>query len=200
MYLIKFHYKEKPFSCGPCALRMIIESFFNIEIEEEIIIKLIGATEKEGTPLALFKKNLSFSLEQICLQINRVNQFTFHIEENSNFNEIQTFQKAGYLIMLNYKKPDGQSHWAVLYQINEDFISQHLMTRGLVDPDLIIRTSGESRLSNFLMWQASYSELFFSSVLWPDYTTENFDQACHNYYQRERRFGKVLRKNEESFT
>lgn len=84
-------------------------------------------------------------------------------------------------------------------QITEQSISDNLMTSGTPDPDLIIRTSGESRLSNFLMWQASYSELYFSQVLWPDYTAKDFSEAVKFYLSRERRFGKVFSKNEEPF-
>lgn len=84
-------------------------------------------------------------------------------------------------------------------QITENSLSDCLMTAGNPDPDLIIRTSGESRLSNFLMWQASYSELYFSPILWPDYTAEDFNDAIKNYLARERRFGKVFQKNDESF-
>jgi undecaprenyl diphosphate synthase len=84
-------------------------------------------------------------------------------------------------------------------QINEKSLSDCLMTAGTPDPDLIIRTSGESRLSNFLMWQASYSELYFSPILWPDYTANDFSAAIQYYMGRDRRFGKVLSKNEESF-
>ncbi len=84
-------------------------------------------------------------------------------------------------------------------QINERSLSDCLMTAGTPDPDLIIRTSGESRLSNFLMWQASYSELFFSPILWPDYSAQDFHEAIQHYLGRERRFGKVFQKNEESF-
>ncbi len=84
-------------------------------------------------------------------------------------------------------------------QITESSFSTHLMTQGTPDPDLILRTSGESRLSNFLMWQASYSELYFTPVLWPDYTAAHFNEALQHYMGRERRFGKVFQKNEESF-
>ncbi len=84
-------------------------------------------------------------------------------------------------------------------QITEKSISSSLMTANTPDPDLIIRTSGESRLSNFLMWQASYSELYFSPVLWPDYGVKDFNEAIQFYLGRERRFGKVFQKNEESF-
>ena len=84
-------------------------------------------------------------------------------------------------------------------QISESSISDSLMTSGTPDPDLIIRTSGEARLSNFLMWQASYSELYFSPVLWPDYTAKDFNEALQHYLGRERRFGKVFTRDEESF-
>ena len=84
-------------------------------------------------------------------------------------------------------------------QITEKSLSDCLMTAGTPDPDLIIRTSGESRLSNFLMWQASYCELYFSAILWPDYRVEDFKTAIKHYMGRERRFGKVFSKNEESF-
>lgn len=84
-------------------------------------------------------------------------------------------------------------------QINETSIADSLMTAGTPDPDLVIRTSGEARLSNFLLWQASYSELYFTQTLWPDFTAEDFNTAITHYLGRERRFGKVLPKNDESF-
>jgi len=84
-------------------------------------------------------------------------------------------------------------------QITESLMTSHLMTSQIPDPDLIIRTSGETRLSNFMMWQASYSELYFSETLWPDFTEIHFDRCCQNYFQRERRYGRVIGKNEESF-
>jgi undecaprenyl diphosphate synthase len=73
--------------------------------------------------------------------------------------------------------------------IDEQQISAHLSTRGLPDPDLIIRTSGESRLSNFLIWQAAYSEYWVTPVFWPDFDAGQLQQAIQAYGQRERRFG-----------
>lgn len=72
-----------------------------------------------------------------------------------------------------------------------DLISDHLETRDIPDPELLIRTSGEYRLSNFLLWQIAYSELYFTKTLWPDFTKEEFYKAIHNYQNRERRFGKI---------
>lgn len=81
--------------------------------------------------------------------------------------------------------------------IDEKLFSDSLMTAGIPDPDLIIRTSGEYRLSNFLLWQASYSELYFPEVLWPDFGEEDFNRALDIYAGRERRYGLVTQDKEE---
>jgi undecaprenyl diphosphate synthase len=73
--------------------------------------------------------------------------------------------------------------------INEKTIQSHLYTNGLPDPDLIIRTSGEYRLSNFLIWQAAYAEFYFTETLWPDFSREEFRSAISEYGRRDRRFG-----------
>lgn len=74
-------------------------------------------------------------------------------------------------------------------EVDEEFVHRHLSTSYCPDPDLIIRTSGEMRLSNFLLWQAAYSEFYFTGKLWPDFTTQDLDQALSDYSQRQRRFG-----------
>ncbi len=75
--------------------------------------------------------------------------------------------------------------------IDERLIGRHLYTRDLPDPDLIVRTSGEFRMSNFLLWQAAYAELFFTPTLWPDFGPEHLQTAIHDFARRERRFGRV---------
>jgi undecaprenyl diphosphate synthase len=75
--------------------------------------------------------------------------------------------------------------------IDEDLLSQHLHTADLPDPDLLIRTSGEMRISNFLLWQLAYAEFYVTNTLWPDFDRRAFHQALLNYQQRDRRFGKV---------
>ena len=77
-----------------------------------------------------------------------------------------------------------------LEKISEKLIAQYLSTAGLPDPDLIIRAGGEKRLSNFLLWQAAYSELYFSDKLWPDFSEKDFKMAIRDYRERQRRFGK----------
>ena len=79
-------------------------------------------------------------------------------------------------------------------QITEMTIAEHLYTKGSPDPDLIIRTGGEMRLSNFLLWQAAYSELLVLDVLWPDFNEDHFAAALKAYSLRERRFGQVADK------
>ena len=75
--------------------------------------------------------------------------------------------------------------------INEESMAKSLYTSDIPDPELLIRTSGESRLSNFLLWQSAYTELYFTQVLWPDFRKEHLMQAITDYQGRERRFGKT---------
>ena len=75
--------------------------------------------------------------------------------------------------------------------IDEDVLSRHLDTAPFPDPDLLIRTGGEERISNYLLWQVAYAELFFSSVYWPDFGKEALREALDAYASRERRFGKT---------
>lgn len=74
-------------------------------------------------------------------------------------------------------------------QIDEEFISQHLFTKDLPDPDLLIRTSGERRISNFLLWQLAYTEFWFTDRLWPDFTLEMYESAIREFQLRKRRYG-----------
>jgi len=76
-------------------------------------------------------------------------------------------------------------------QINDELISKYLSTHGIPEPELLIRTSGELRISNFLLWEIAYSELYFTDVLWPDFSKEELFKALINYQNRERRFGKT---------
>lgn len=73
--------------------------------------------------------------------------------------------------------------------INESCINKHLYSHTLPDPDLLIRTSGEQRISNFLLWQSAYTELYFTETLWPDFTKNDFIEAVNEYKKRERRYG-----------
>ncbi len=83
-----------------------------------------------------------------------------------------------------------------LESVNEEEVSRHVYTAGQPDPDLIIRTSGESRLSNFLLWQAAYAELLFLDVLWPDFERRHLEAAIADFRSRDRRFGGVTNGSE----
>ena len=76
--------------------------------------------------------------------------------------------------------------------IDEKIINEHLYTRNLPNVDLLIRTGGESRVSNFLLWQIAYAELYFTDILWPDFKQKDFFDAIGNFQKRERRFGKII--------
>ena len=86
------------------------------------------------------------------------------------------------------KCQEGALGWQ---DISEATISDHLFTAGQPDPDLLIRTGGENRLSNFLLWQANYTELYFTEVQWPDFKKEQFLEAINSFNRRQRRFGKT---------
>lgn len=82
--------------------------------------------------------------------------------------------------------------------ISEELFGHYLYTKNLPDPDLLIRTSGEARISNFLLWQLSYSEFYFTDVLWPDFDDNEFEKAIQDYQDRDRRFGKVTSQTAEN--
>ncbi len=82
--------------------------------------------------------------------------------------------------------------------ISEEVVSKALYTAGMPDPDLLIRTSGEKRISNFLLWQLSYSELYFTSKYWPEFNRKEFEKAILDFQGRERRFGAVKHKKDKA--
>lgn len=91
-----------------------------------------------------------------------------------------------------------QSGELKLEDISDELISNELTTKGIPDPELLIRTSGELRISNFLLWQIAYAELYFTDVLWPDFKKEDFYEAILDYQSRERRFGMVSEQIEKN--
>ncbi|HEC91658.1 MAG TPA: di-trans,poly-cis-decaprenylcistransferase [Candidatus Atribacteria bacterium] len=91
---------------------------------------------------------------------------------------------------INHIAKDVQESKLAVEEITEEKVSTYLYTNGLPDPDLILRTSGEERISNFLLWQLAYSELYFSDVYWPAFQKRDFLKAIRTFQQRKRRFGK----------
>jgi undecaprenyl diphosphate synthase len=114
---------------------------------------------------------------------------TFALSYGGRQEMIQAFQQIGQLIESGKLKAEN---------INESLITSFLQTAPVCDPDLLIRTSGEWRLSNFLPWQLIYTELYFTDTLWPDFTESDYDQALASYRKRERRFGKVAKNQAQA--
>ena len=97
---------------------------------------------------------------------------------------------------LAMKVKDGSM---LIKDINEELFSKYLYTKAIPDPDLMIRTSGESRLSNFLLWQSAYTEIYMTNTYWPDFREKELLKAISDYQKRERRFGKVSEQVRGSF-
>ncbi|MDL1974049.1 MAG: isoprenyl transferase [Deltaproteobacteria bacterium] len=95
---------------------------------------------------------------------------------------------------------DVQNGLLALDDLTPDLFSEYLYTKGMPDPDLLIRTSGEMRISNFLLWQIAYSEIYITDILWPDFRKEALLEAVRHYRKRERRFGMTTEQKEESCT
>ena len=107
---------------------------------------------------------------------------TLALNYSSRWEITEAMKKATNLALKGQLRPED---------INPDVVNSLLATHGMPDPELLIRTSGEHRISNFLLWQIAYTELYFSDVYWPDFDKEEFYNAILSYQQRERRFGKI---------
>lgn len=140
---------------------------------------------KEGIRVRIIgqKKKLPESLQKIITKIesltknNKKLQMNLALSYGGRWDILQAIQK-----IVNKK--------FLASEITNDLIEKNLLTANLIEPDLIIRTGGEQRLSNFLLWQAAYSELYFSKKYWPAFTEQDLNQAFKDYAYRQKRFGK----------
>ena len=123
-----------------------------------------------------------------CMEMTSSNETLTLILFMSYSGKWDILQAAKKLVSQVASEPSSAS--SLLSMSNDDF-SRYLITDGIPDPDLIIRTSGESRLSNYLLWQGAYSELLFTDVIWPDFRKDEFCSALESYSKRDRRYGKV---------
>lgn len=153
-------------------LMRIFQNMIDKNIErfhlKKLVIKHIG--DKDGLPVALVN-----SLKR-AESLTRMNSGMI-VQIAINYTGRDEIARALNKIISLKRKP------------NEELISENLDTSGTVDPDLIVRTSGEQRLSGFLLWQASYAELYFPKVHWPDFDKNEFDKAIREFAKRQRRFG-----------
>jgi len=156
------------------------------EIHKELVkIKFIG----DLTPLPESLKKIIHSSESLTKENNT---FTFNV--CLNYGGRQEIVKVAKELAL--KTSSGEIKPS---EINEELFNSSLLTQGINDPELLIRTSGEKRISNFLLWQLAYSEIYISDVLWPDFNEFEFLKAIIDYQSRNRRFGGIESLPNESF-
>ncbi|GBE03657.1 isoprenyl transferase [bacterium BMS3Abin09] len=157
------------------ALMNILSSFIKSEMkklnEKEIVFKAIGNIEK--LPKGVQK---------------RIKQFEDLTKDNTGVIVTSALSYGGRAEIVDSVKKIIEEGLRI-EEIDEKVLGSHLYTVGIPDPDLIIRTSGEMRLSNFLLWQSAYSEFYFTKTLWPDFRRDEFISAIKEFEGRERRFG-----------
>jgi undecaprenyl diphosphate synthase len=163
------------------ALMSLLIKTINAETEtllkNNISLKAIG--DKEALPKAVQKK-----LDEVILKTSSSTGLTvvLALSYSSRWEIIHAVKRILHDFSTGKVKPE---------KIDDAFFASYLTTNGIPDPELMIRTSGEYRISNFLLWQLAYTELYFTSTLWPDFDKEELYKAIIDYQKRERRFGKI---------
>ncbi len=159
---------------------LLVHSITN-EMDElnENGVRLIAIGDIEGLPT-----NCAYSLKDAILTTKNNKDITLILA--LNYSSKWEIRKA--IQTIASKVSEGE---LTVNKITDELISEHLTTKGIPDPELMIRTSGEHRISNFLLWQLAYSEFYFTETHWPDFRRNDFFQAILAYQQRERRFGMV---------
>jgi undecaprenyl diphosphate synthase len=138
-------------------------------------VRLLAIGDIENLPV-LCRDNLKSAMKRT--EKNKVINLVLALSYSSRWELVNAYR----LMMQKGIRPED---------LNEKTMSEYLCTSGMPDPELLIRTSGEKRISNFLLWQIAYSELYFTETLWPDFRREEFYKAVHDFQHRERRFGKT---------
>ncbi len=145
----------------------------------------------------LIDKNVKFStIGEISTlpkkTIDSINKASKETENNTGLNLILAINYSGKWDIINATKKILNSKKKIdLNNFNENIFEKYLSTFNIPDPELIIRTSGEIRISNFYLWQAAYSELYFTDILWPDFDKKELNNAIFEFKKRNRRFGKI---------
>tara|TARA_B110000037_G_scaffold196319_1_gene233419 strand:- start:184 stop:915 length:732 start_codon:yes stop_codon:yes gene_type:complete len=154
-----------------------LKSEFEKLLKNRIKLNVIGNTDQ--LPLSV-QKELDYVIKQT--ENNSEMTLTLALSYGGREEIESTIKQLAVKVKNNIISPE---------KIDQSIINEHLYTRNLPDVDLLIRTSGEKRISNFLLWQIAYAELYFSKVLWPDFRKKHLHKAIINYQKRERRFGKT---------
>ena len=145
----------------------------------DCVVRFIG----DKTPLSDDIKNSMREIEEYSSQFAHTGYtFNFAINYGSRDEIVKSVKEIAALVKEGKINPED---------IDQNMISDHLYTCGLPDPDLMVRPSGEQRISNFLLWQSAYTEFYYSDVLWPDFTPKMLEKAIIEYQQRNRRYGGV---------
>lgn len=174
------------------------ENWSRPEVEVKGLMSLLVSTIKDELP-TLMKNNISLHSigDRSALPKETRNKLESAISETSKNSGLKL------ILALNYSGKWDIAHAMksiarevakgalTVDEIGNEVVENHLSTAGFPDPELLIRTSGEMRISNFLLWQLAYTELFFTPVLWPDFRKEHLHEAILAYQGRERRFGKI---------
>ena len=166
---------EEEVSALMMLLRSYLSSGFKKAANNNVRIRIIG----DKTGLADDIQDLIRDLEEDSKN-NTGLQFQIAINYGSRDEIVRMMRNTAMLISSGQLNPDD---------INEEFVSEHLDTGDIPDPDLLIRTSGEQRLSNFLMWQLAYTEFYFTDCHWPDFDKNELIKAIEAFNKRDRRFG-----------
>jgi undecaprenyl diphosphate synthase len=174
------------------------ENWMRPQEEVSFLMRLLGRYLKKEIN-NLIKQNIRFrvigDIERLPpLIIEQIKNCTELTKNNTGLNLTFALNYGGRQeIICSVKKiaQDLKKQKIEISQINEELLTTLIETDSVGPPDLIMRTSGEMRLSNFLIWQAAYSELYFTKVLWPDFTVQDFEKALGEFSYRERRFGRT---------
>lgn len=169
------------------------EVSFLLDLMHKTFVEEIDELHQEGVRIVLVgdRSNLSADILQLWQNAEGLTQDNAGLTLNVAFNYGGRQELLHVAKVLAQRAAVGDLDPA---QIDESMVNDLLYTKGSPDPDLIIRTGGEQRLSNFLLWQSAYSELYVTDVLWPDFNEEHFASALDDFGQRERRFGRVGKK------
>jgi undecaprenyl diphosphate synthase len=169
------------------------EVSFLLDLMHKTFVEEIDELHQEGVRIVLVgdRSNLSADILQLWQNAEGLTQDNTGLTLNVAFNYGGRQELLHVAKVLAQRAAVGDLDPA---QIDESMVNDLLYTKGSPDPDLIIRTGGEQRLSNFLLWQSAYSELYVTDVLWPDFNEEHFASALDDFGQRERRFGRVGKK------
>lgn len=153
-------------------------------IKNDIRLSVIGDSERFSP---LLKKNLNNAIAATagCKRLNLIIALSY----SSRWELVNACRKIAVAVKEGKVEADS---------IDESFLSSNLTTAGIPEPELMIRTSGEKRISNFLLWQLAYAELYFTEKLWPDFGKEDFLKAILNFQKRQRRFGLTSEQVEEN--